>query len=138
MTLRASRGSVIGTPIPDLELHLLDEALRPVPPGALGEIAVGGAGVARGYLGRPELTAERMIAHPFDGAGGRLYLTGDIARRLPDGDIEFRGRPTTRSSCVVSASSWAKSNRCWRSMMRWRRPWCFCAGMATPGEIVDG
>ncbi len=85
------RGSVIGTPIPDLEVHLLDEALRPVPPGAVGEIAVGGAGVARGYLHRPALTAARMVAHPFD-AGGRLYLTGDVARRLPDGDLEFRGR----------------------------------------------
>ena len=86
------RGSVIGAPMPDLEVYLLDEALRPVPPGALGEIAVGGAGVARGYLHRAALTAERMVPDPFDAGGGRLYMTGDIARRLPDGDLEFRGR----------------------------------------------
>jgi amino acid adenylation domain-containing protein len=83
-------GSVIGIPIPDLELYLLDERLAPVPIGAVGEIFVGGAGVARGYLRRPALTASRMIANPF--REGRLYRTGDLARRLPNGDIEFAGR----------------------------------------------
>jgi amino acid adenylation domain-containing protein len=86
------RGSVIGVAIPDLGVYLLDERRRPVPPGALGEVAVGGAGVARGYLHRPALTAERMVPDPFDPAGGRLYMTGDVARRLPDGDLEYRGR----------------------------------------------
>jgi len=83
-------GSVIGVPIPDLEMYLLDERLAPVPTGAIGEIFVGGAGVARGYLRRPGLTAARMIANPF--RQGRLYRTGDLARRLPGGELEFAGR----------------------------------------------
>lgn len=84
------RGSVIGGAIPDLELHLLDERLEPVPVGAVGEIYVGGAGVARGYLRRPGLTATRMVANPF--GPGRLYRSGDLARRLAGGDLEFAGR----------------------------------------------
>ena len=84
------RGSVIGEAIPDLELHLLDDRLSPVPVGAVGEIYVGGAGVARGYLRRPGLTASRMVANPF--GPGRLYRSGDLARRLPAGDLEFVGR----------------------------------------------
>jgi amino acid adenylation domain-containing protein len=84
------RGSVIGVPLPDLELHLLDERLEPVPSGAVGEIYVGGAGVARGYLGQPGLTATRMVANPF--REGRLYRSGDLARRLPGGELEFAGR----------------------------------------------
>jgi amino acid adenylation domain-containing protein len=83
-------GSVIGVPIPDLELYLLDDRLAPVPIGALGEIFVGGAGVARGYLRRPGLTASRMIANPF--REGRLYRSGDLARRLANGELEFAGR----------------------------------------------
>ncbi|MEX4005573.1 hypothetical protein AB4Y38_43215, partial [Paraburkholderia sp. EG285A] len=63
----------------------------PVPFGAVGELYVGGAGVARGYLNRPELTAERFIASPFV-EGDRLYKTGDLARYLPDGNLEFLGR----------------------------------------------
>ena len=92
--LRASdlqAGSVIGIPIPDLRIHILDSALRPVPIGVPGELFVGGAGVARGYLRRPELTAERFIASPF-ADGDRLYRTGDLARWLPGRDIEYLGR----------------------------------------------
>jgi amino acid adenylation domain-containing protein/non-ribosomal peptide synthase protein (TIGR01720 family) len=86
-------GSVIGIPIPDLRLHLLDENRDPVPTGEAGEIYVGGAGVARGYLDRPELTAERFLTDPLDGATGeRVYRTGDLARRLPNGDLEYLGR----------------------------------------------
>jgi amino acid adenylation domain-containing protein/non-ribosomal peptide synthase protein (TIGR01720 family) len=85
--------SVIGAPLPDLELHVLDSSLRPVPVGVVGELHVGGAGLARGYLNRPELTAERFIPHPFDDTpGARLYRTGDLARRLADGDLEYIGR----------------------------------------------
>jgi amino acid adenylation domain-containing protein/non-ribosomal peptide synthase protein (TIGR01720 family) len=92
--LRASdtqRGSVIGQPIPDLQLHILDNRLDPAPIGVPGELFVGGAGLARGYLRRPELTAERFIESLFAG-GERLYRTGDLARRLPDGDLEYLGR----------------------------------------------
>jgi len=86
-------GSVIGHPIPDLQLYLLDQHRQPVPIGVPGEMYVGGAGVARGYLNRPELTDERFIADPFiPRAGARLYKTGDLARYLPNGDVEYLGR----------------------------------------------
>jgi amino acid adenylation domain-containing protein len=89
----ASSRSRIGRPLPDLSLHLLGPHGELVPLGAPGEVHVGGAGVAWGYLDRPALTAERFIPDPFtDEPGGRLYRTGDLARRLPDGDIEFLGR----------------------------------------------
>lgn len=86
-------GSVIGAPIPDLELYILDPQRQPVAIGTTGEMYVGGAGVARGYLNRPELTAERFIAHPWRTDSGEvLYKTGDLARYLPNGDIEYLGR----------------------------------------------
>ncbi len=94
----AQPGSVIGRPLSDLSLHLLDGGGRPVPIGVPGEIHVGGAGVARGYLARPALTAERFVPDPFAGgtAGGvggqRLYRSGDLARWRPDGDLEYLGR----------------------------------------------
>jgi len=85
--------SLIGVPIPDLQLYILDEHLQPVPFDMQGEIYIGGAGVARGYLNRPELTAERFIPNPFGNCpGARLYKTGDAARRLSRGDIEYLGR----------------------------------------------
>jgi amino acid adenylation domain-containing protein len=88
-----ARGSMVGRRIPDLEIFLLDERQEPAPVGVPGELYVGGAGVARGYLNRPELTAERFIAHPFSTTGGeRLYRSGDLARYLDDGDIEYLGR----------------------------------------------
>ncbi|MEM7125064.1 MAG: amino acid adenylation domain-containing protein [Chloroflexota bacterium] len=82
--------SVIGGPIPDLQLYILDAYQQPVPVGLSGELYVGGAGVSRGYLNRPELTEERFLPNPF--GAGRLYRTGDLAKRLPDGDIEYLGR----------------------------------------------
>jgi acyl-coenzyme A synthetase/AMP-(fatty) acid ligase len=121
-------GSVIGVPIPDLQIHLLDEDLNPVASGVAGEIYVGGAGVAQGYWNRPELTAQRFIPDPFAGAddagavytaapataavqaaavdtsavdtatvdagavGARLYRSGDLARYLPNGELEYLGR----------------------------------------------
>src|SRR5947208_14964742 len=76
-----SGGSVIGRPIPDLQLYILDQHRQPVPIGVAGEMYVGGAGVARGYLNRPELTNERFIRDPFSpNPNARLYKTGDLAR----------------------------------------------------------
>ncbi len=87
------RGSVLGKPLSDLSLHLLDDAWRPQPIGVPGEIHVGGAGLAQGYLSRPDLTAERFVPDPFSSEpGARLYRSGDLARRLPDGDLEYLGR----------------------------------------------
>jgi amino acid adenylation domain-containing protein len=86
------RGSVIGTPLADLRVHLLDAAGRPVPPGATGEMYVSGAGVAPGYLNRPELTAERFLDDPYGPPGTRMYRSGDLARRRPDGTLDYLGR----------------------------------------------
>ena len=86
-----TRGSVIGEPIPDLQLYILDPQLRPVPISVPGELFVGGAGLAREYLHRPELTAQRFIPSPF-APGEKLYRTGDLARWLPNRDIEYLGR----------------------------------------------
>jgi amino acid adenylation domain-containing protein len=83
----------IGRPIANTQIYLLDRHLNPVPMGVTGELYIGGAGVARGYLNRPELTAEKFIPNPFhDDPGARLYKTGDLARYLPSGNIEFLGR----------------------------------------------
>ncbi|MCA6113197.1 non-ribosomal peptide synthetase, partial [Bradyrhizobium cenepequi] len=81
----------IGRPIANTKVYLLDGHGAPVPFGAVGELYIGGAGVARGYLNQPELTAERFIASPFVD-GDRLYKTGDLARYLPDGNLAFLGR----------------------------------------------
>ncbi len=91
--LNQASGSVIGCAIPDLQIYILDRRRQPVPIGVPGEMYVGGAGVARGYLRRPELNAERFIADPFSSdPAARLYKTGDLARYLPNGDIEYLGR----------------------------------------------
>jgi acyl carrier protein len=133
-----NRPGLIGRPISDLQLHILDENLQPVPPGTIGEIFVGGAGVARGYLRRKELTAERFIADPFSSKpGDRLYRTGDRARELRDGSYEYHGRlddqvkirgfrvelgeieavldrhPGIQSSAVATLSDTTGQNRLW-------------------------
>ncbi|GFJ82573.1 non-ribosomal peptide synthetase [Phytohabitans houttuyneae] len=90
--LERAHTSPVGHPLADLAVYLLDAAGHPVPVGVPGEIHVGGQGVARGYLGRPELTAERFVPDPFGPPGSRLYRSGDVARRRPDGSLEFVGR----------------------------------------------
>ncbi|WP_157696344.1 non-ribosomal peptide synthetase, partial [Caballeronia temeraria] len=82
---------VIGKPIVNAHIYLLDAQRRLMPPGAMGELYIGGAGVSRGYLNRPELTAERFLDDPF-APGARMYRTGDLARYRADGNIEFLGR----------------------------------------------
>ncbi len=83
----------IGRPVANMQAYILDAALQPVPIGVPGELYVGGMGLAQGYLNRPQLTAERFMPHPFSAEpGARLYKTGDLARYLPDGNLEYLGR----------------------------------------------
>jgi amino acid adenylation domain-containing protein len=83
----------IGRPINNVQCYVTDRYLNPVPPGVPGELHIGGVGLARGYLGYPDMTAERFIPNPHsDGLGERIYKTGDVTRYLPDGNIEFLGR----------------------------------------------
>jgi amino acid adenylation domain-containing protein len=90
--LLTATGSVIGERIPDLQIYVLDAARKPVPIGVPGELYVGGAGLARGYLQRPALTAERFVLHSWASEGARLYRTGDRGRYLANGDLEYLGR----------------------------------------------
>jgi amino acid adenylation domain-containing protein len=87
------RKPTIGRPIYNVQIHILDEDLRPVPAGQVGEVYIGGAGLARGYRNRPDLDREKFIPNPFSTtSNGRLYRTGDLGRYLPDGQIAFVGR----------------------------------------------
>ena len=91
--LERTTGSIIGRPMPDLQVYILDQYRQLVPIGVPGEMYVGGAGLARGYLNRPELTAERFIPDPFSRKpNARLYKSRDLARYLPDGNMESLGR----------------------------------------------
>ncbi|MDQ0937556.1 non-ribosomal peptide synthase/polyketide synthase [Streptomyces turgidiscabies] len=95
-TAAAASASTIGVNIPDLRIYVLDDRLRPTAPGVTGEMYVAGAGLARGYLGRPDLTADRFPADPyaalFGETGTRMYRTGDLARRRADGGLDYLGR----------------------------------------------
>ncbi len=88
----AGKSVSIGKPVANTTVYILDNTLNIVPPGVPGELYTGGDGLARGYHNRPDLTAERFIPDPFGTPGSRLYRTGDMARYLPDGNIEFMGR----------------------------------------------
>src|SRR6185312_6082501 len=91
--LAANAGSLIGRPISDLRGYVLDQNMELLPAGVPGELYVGGAGVARGYLRRPELSAERFVPDPFSTASGaRLYRTGDLVRYRAEGELEYLGR----------------------------------------------
>ena len=91
--LKADQQIPLGKPLANTQAYILDKNLKPLPIGIPGELHTAGAGLARGYLNQPELTAERFIAHPFsDNATDRLYKTGDLARWLPDGNVAFMGR----------------------------------------------
>jgi amino acid adenylation domain-containing protein len=89
--VRPGRPVTIGTALPGYETYVLDEHMRPVEPGQEGELYIGGGAIARGYMNRPELTAEKFVTNPF-GSSPRLYRTHDLVRPRPDGEIEFLGR----------------------------------------------
>ena len=82
----------IGRPLPGVTMYVLDDLMRPSPTGVVGELYVGGHGVARGYASRPELTAASFVPDPYGPAGARLYRTGDLVRLLPEGHVDFVGR----------------------------------------------
>ncbi|AQT83525.1 hypothetical protein B1222_02310 [Paenibacillus larvae subsp. pulvifaciens] len=88
----------------------MDDNLQPVAPGELGQLWVGGVGLARGYLNRPELTAEKFINNPFI-PGEKLYCTGDYAKWLPNGNIEYRGRMDHQVKIRGTASNWVRLKR---------------------------
>ncbi|MER7109337.1 amino acid adenylation domain-containing protein [Streptomyces sp. NPDC000229] len=148
----------LGRALPGTTLRVLDENLAPVPDGAVGEIHIGGPGLARGYTGRPGLTAERFLPDPYGPPGARLYRTGDLARVLPGGELEFAGRtdrqlkvrghrvepaeieaalltdPRVREALTVAVPDEAGGSR----TAAWVVPVGGPGGTPTPAELRDG
>ena len=117
----------LGRPLPNSQIHLLDGEGQPVPAGEKGELCIGGRGVARGYLKRADLTAEKFVADPFSpDPGARLYRTGDLARQLPDGCIEFCGRIDHQVKLHGYRVDSVRSRRRCESTTGCRRRWCWC------------
>ncbi|AMO93241.1 AMP-binding enzyme family protein [Collimonas fungivorans] len=121
----------IGRPIWNNQAYVLDRHLQPAPIGVVGELYMSGVMLARGYLRRPELTAQSFVACPFGPAGSRMYRTGDLALWRTDGELEHLGRADQQLKIRATVSSPGRSRRHWLRMRMWRRRawWCIQASM---------